>query len=247
MKVRIDDVIAYEVKKDIAERYFGFRKLIEEDKHDLESKIRQYSFILEKRITFDLIRIYILLKDEELIDSFLELTGLDKDLFFDPYFLSSNTIRQRVFEGIKIRGLLRSGKFKNLLLDCYQRLEFHAAQYMEKIEELKEINETIAEDIEVFYRQNDLGSILGFIRSIGSHGTSGTMEGGMEIGMAQSLEKKMLIPPPLPIEHYLPVLRPLPPHDAMKKELKKLIDRAYKLHDDASLDYLTSEKPAVKH
>ena len=65
LKQTIDEVLSTEIKRDIAERYFSFRKLIEEDEMDLEEKIRQYSIILEKRISFDLIRIYILLKKEK--------------------------------------------------------------------------------------------------------------------------------------------------------------------------------------
>ena len=151
MVVRIDEVLAYEIKKDIADRYFGFRKFIEEDKLDLESKIRQYSFILEKRISFDLVRLYILLKDEELILSFLDLTPFDENFFYDPYLMESQTIRQRVFEGIKIRGLFKSGRFENLFFDCYERLEDNTARYRSNFEELQEINETIAEEIKIFY------------------------------------------------------------------------------------------------
>lgn len=244
MKPRMDEVIAYEVKKDIAERYFGFRKLIETDKQDIETKIKHQSFVLEKRISFDLIRMYILLKDQDIIDSFLDIVSLDKELFYDPFFKDSSTIRQRVFEGVEVRGFTKSGKFKHLVLDCYERLETHISQYREKFAELQEANETIAEEIKVFYQQNDLGSILGFLRSLGSTGTSGALEGGMEMGLAQSLEKKMAVPPPLPIEHFLPVIEPLPSMKSISKELKKLINRAYHSHDKQSLEFLISEKPS---
>ena len=241
MKVRIDDVLAYEIKKDIADRYFGFRKLIEEDKLDLESKIRQYSFILEKRISFDLVRLYILLKDEKLILSFLDLTPFDENFFYDPYLMESQTIRRRVFEGIKTRGIFQSGRFANLFFDCYERLEDHTARYRSNFEELEELNETIAEEIKLFYKKNDLGSILGFLRSLGSKKATG-MEGGTEIGVAQSLEKKMTIQDPLPIEHYLPIIGPMPPLKTISKKMKKLIDQAYNLHDQESLEFFTSKK-----
>ncbi|MEW6291258.1 MAG: hypothetical protein AB1545_15555 [Thermodesulfobacteriota bacterium] len=245
MPPRVDEVIAYEIKRDIADRYFGFRKLIEKDKLDLENEIRIHSFILEKRISFDLIRLYIILKDEELIDSFLSLTGIDKKQFYDPYFTESATIQDRVFEGIRVRGLTRSGRFHHLAMDCYERLAVHSEQYRLKFAELQEANANIAEEIKVFYEQNDLGSILGFLRSLGGSHRMGDMEGGMEIGMAQSLEKKMAIAPLLPIENYLPVIKPLPPPAGIARDLKKLLDRAYKLHDEETLDFLTSKKRAA--
>ncbi len=241
MKPAIDDVIAYEVKKDIADRYFGFRKLIEQDKLDLENEIRMHSFILEKRISFELIRMYIILKNEQLIDSFLALTGLDKKQFYDVYFIQSETIRKRVFEGIRVHGLTKSRRFHNLAFDCYERLEVHTEQYRQKFAELAKTNENITAEIQVFYEQNDLGSIMGFLRSLGSQHKLGDMEGGMEIGMAQSLEKKMAIAPLRPIESYLPVIDPLPALSHIGGDLKKLVDRAYRLHDAETLKFLTSK------
>lgn len=232
MKQNLTDHLSLEIKKEIAGRYFGFRKLIEDDKLDLAQKIKQYSFILEKRISFDLIRIYILLKDEELIHAFFDLTGLEEKLFYDPYFVESPTIRDRVFEGVHLRGLTKAGRFKNLILDCYDRLTNHVQSYREKHEELTELHDTITEEIKLFYEQNDLGSIMGFLRSLGDSSVIGGMEGGMEVGIANSLDKKMRIEPDLPIEHYLPIIPPLVPLNAIRKKLKKMINQAYKLHDE---------------
>lgn len=226
----LQDVLAYEIKKEIADRYFGFRKLIEDDKLDFAERTKQYSFILEKRISFDLIRIYILLKDEGLIQRFLSLTGLPADLFYDPYLTQSPTIRDRVFTGIRVHGLTRRGRFKNLIFDCYERLETHLAEYRAKFDELKKYREDINEEIDAFYRKNDLGTIMGFLGTLGDHGRTGTMEGGLETGMAQQLEARMRIAPQLPPEHYLPVMPPLPLITTVKEDLKNLSHLAYKTH-----------------
>ena len=234
----IHDVLAYEIKKEIADRYFGFRKLIEEDKLDFIDKTRQYSFILEKRISFDLIRTYILLSTDAYIQRFLNLAGLPESLFYDPYLTQSTNIRNRVFEGVRIHGLTVAGRFKNIAFDCYDRLEIHMAQYREKIEELSRYREEINEEIESFYRNNDLGSIMGFLRTMGDHGKSGSMEGGMEIGMAQSLERKMRIDPQLPVENYLPVLPPLPSRESIRVEFKGLLDEAFARHGRELMEQL---------
>ena len=237
----IHEVLAYEIKKEIADRYFGFRKLIEDDKLGFFEKTQQYSFILEKRISFDLIRIYIVLKDEELIHRFLALTGLPPDLFYDPYLTQSSTIRQRVFSGVRIHGLTHAGRFKNLVFDCYERLEVHVAEYRTRFDELKKYRDEINAEIETFYRKNDLGSIMGFLKSLGDPNKSGSMEGGMEMGMAQSLEAKMRIAPQLPLEHYLPAIHSLPPMASIKEELKAIIHAAYEDHG-AELIHLLSQK-----
>ena len=111
MKPNVEDILAVELKREIAERYFGFRKMIEEDTLDLTEKIKYQLSILEKRISYELVRIYILLKDEKLIHDFMELTGWEEKLYYDPYITESPTIRKKVFKGIKIRGLTRAGPF----------------------------------------------------------------------------------------------------------------------------------------
>ncbi|OGQ87364.1 MAG: hypothetical protein A2512_08425 [Deltaproteobacteria bacterium RIFOXYD12_FULL_56_24] len=238
----IHDVLAYEIKKEIADRYFGFRKLIEDDKLDFVEKTRQYSFILEKRISFDLIRIYIVLKDEPLIHRFLALTGLPADLFYDPYLSQSGTIRQRVFSGVRIHGLTHAGRFKNLVFDCYERLEVHVTEYRSRFAELKRYREEINEEIEIFYRKNDLGSIMGFLRTLGDPNKTGSMEGGMEMGLGQSMEAKMRIEPQLPPEHYLPVIQSLPPLASIKGELKSIIRAAYEEHGTELIHLLSRQQ-----
>lgn len=236
MTPNIQDVLTYEIKKEIADRYFGFRKLIEEDKLDLVEKIRQYSFILEKRISFDLIRIYILLKDEALIHSFLCLVNIEERLFYDTFLTQSRQIQERVFEGVRVRGLTRFNCFRNLMEDCYERLVFHTDRYRQKFDELIEHQATIDAEIKLFYRQNDFGSIMGFLQSLSDTGQSGGLEGGMEVGLLQELEKKMTIETPPPIEHFLPIIPPLPPYKDIAKEMRQLQDQAYSLHDEMFLD-----------
>ncbi len=223
----LDEILSSEIKQDIAGRYFGFRKLIEEDKLDLAEKIKQHSFILEKRISFDLIRIYILLRDEALIQAFLELAGLNEKLFYDPYLTESPSIIKRVFECQRFRGLTRRSRFRNYILDCYANLVHHVELYDRKIKELEEARGSIAAEIELFYRENDISAILGFLRSLGNTETSGSMAGGMEPGLAEGLDKKLRIEPPLPIEQLLPVVPPLTPLPKISRRVKQLINRAY--------------------
>ncbi len=241
MKPDLDNYLNFEIKKEMADRYFGFRKLIEEDKIDYAEKIRQYSFILEKRISFDLIRIYILLKDEALIHRFLKLANIEQELFYDPYLTESVTIRERVFRGIRLRGFTRRRRFKFLLFDCYERLEGHVQHYREKFEELMTIQETISQEVALFYRKNDLGTMMGFLRSLSAPSVASGMAGGMEIGLGQDLDRKMLIEPPLPIEHFLPVLQSLTPLPTIRRELKKLYKTAYTLQDQDFLAQFTRQ------
>jgi hypothetical protein len=238
MQPKIEDVLSFEIKKEIADRYFGFRKLIEEDKIDLNERIRQHSLILEKRICFELVRIYILLADEELIDAFITMTGWDEKFYYDPYLPESLTIRKRVFQGVKKRGLTRGGRFKNLLFDCYERLEIHVNQYRENLQELIESRELINEEINLFYRKHDIGNIMGFLRNLDANTGGESLGGGIAAGLDASYEEKMRVKPLQPIEQQLPVIPPLAALANIRKDMKKLVEKAYMLHGEHFLETL---------
>lgn len=223
----LDEIMASEIKRDIAQRYFGFRKLIEEDELALQDKIKHYSYILEKRISFDLIRIYVLLKDRQIILAFLDLIGLHRQLFYDPYLAESKTITRRVLSCQRFRGLFRFSRFKYFIFDTYQNLVFHIDLYQQKIEELEDDHEMITEEIKQFYRDNDLSVIMHFLKTMGDPQLTGSMRGGLEVGIAEGLDKKLSIEPPQPIEQTLTILPPLKPLSEIKSPFKKLIKRAY--------------------
>ncbi len=242
----IDETLSTEVMQDIAGRYFGFRKLIEDDKMDLDQKIKQYSFILEKRISFDLIRIYIMLRDEELIRSFLDLANLDQRLFYDPYLVESPTIRKRVLEFQRFSGFTKAGRFKNYFFDCYENLVFHVELYRKRFLELVEEQSMITEEVKLFYAQNDINAILGFLNRI-SKAENGGMQGGMETGIAAGLDKKLQIETPMPIDQHLPIIPPLMHLAKIKGKLKKLIKRAYKGQTHEFLEMFSKKSTTSDH
>ena len=229
MKPNLEDILAVELKREIAERYFGFRKMIEEDSLDLTEKMKYQISILEKRISYELIRIYILLMDEKLIQHFMELTGWEEKLFYEPYITESPTIRKKVFKGIKIRGLTNAGRFKNLVFDAYERLVEHVEYYREHMEEIEMSRETIEEEIKLFYRKNDIGNIMGFLRAIDGGGSEDSMGINPNAGSFDTFENKMRLEKPPPLDPELITIPPLVPLPNISKELKKLVDKAYKL------------------
>lgn len=230
MKTNFEDILAVELKREIAERYFGFRKMIEEDTLELTEKIAYQISILEKRISYELIRIYILLREEELIQQFMELTGWEEKLFYDPYITESPTIRKKVFRGIKTTGLTNAGRFKNLLFNAYKRLVAHVEHYRENLEEIETSRETISEEIKLFYRKNDIGNIMGFLRAMDGAGSKDTMGIAPEVGSVDTFEDKMRLGSPPPINPELITIPPLPPLPNIGRDLKKIVDKAYKLH-----------------
>ncbi len=220
--------LAFEVKKDIAERYFGFRKIIEEDSNDYQKEIINSTMILETKIGFDLLRIYALLQEDALIKQFYALTTLGNVLFFDSYISSSSKIRKRLFQDQEVRGFFRKSRFTNMFFDTYNSLRNHVEEYRDRIAMLAEDREVIEEEIKLFYQKNDISGIMLFLRNLdGTDGTSGTMAGSIEGGGTITMEEKMRLHAPQPVEKFLPVLGQIPDEASIAQELKSLVNRAY--------------------
>jgi len=224
----ITKILSFEVKKEIAERYFGFRKRIEDDTGLYQQRLTASSLELESSIGFDLIRIYILLHDEQLIHRFIRLIGLPQEFFYDPYFVQSASIRRRVFSGMKPRGWSRRSRFRNMFYDIYESLAGHIESYRKTLSELTEEQETIREQINLFYRKNDIDSIMSFIRRIDNPDPSELMATAT-IDAQHGLDEKMRLHPPLPACDLLPTITPLPPLGAVRPQLKQLVNEAYKI------------------
>ncbi len=230
METDVTKVLTYEIKKELADRYFGFRKIIEEDKEDLQQKVHYYTRSIVQKICFDLVRLYMLLKDRELIRAFLDLAGMEEEIFYDPYFSESMTLRAKVFQGLKSRGLTRGARFKNLVFDSYEELVRHVGEYREIFGELLEFQEMINEEIKIFYQKHDISNIMGFLRSLDTAGQISGLDTGIERGFDASMQKKMKVGPPEPIEQDLPVMPPLVPLPHIRSKLKKIVEKALKLH-----------------
>jgi len=231
--------LAFEVKKDIAERYFGFRKIIEEDSDDYQKEVIASALELETKIGFDLLRIYTLLQEDALIQHFYTITDLGEVLFFDSYISQSPTIRKRLFEGLEVRGFFRKSRFSNMFFDVYDTLRSHVDSYRARIATLAEDHDVIEEEIKIFYQKNDISGIMLFLRSLdGDSSTSGTMSGSLDNGGTISMEQKMRLQAPEPVEKFLPILEAIPDPSAIKTELKELIDNAYSKQPDLDLKEL---------
>ncbi|MFV0438111.1 MAG: hypothetical protein ACK5PS_12080 [Desulfopila sp.] len=236
----ITDILAYEVKKEMADRYFGFRKQIESDTAAYLERLALSSLKLENEIGFTLIRLYILLHSAELIARFIRLTGLPEYLYYDPYLLESPTIKKRVFTGASCRGLTRQGRFVNMVLDTYARLEQQVTEYRATQSELTEEQETIRAEINLFYRRNDIDTILRFIRRLDNPG-DGTLHAiPPEQGVSPfSLAEQMQLQPPRPACELLPVLPAIPDRQQIGAELKELARIAFRQGIDLDLPALT--------
>ncbi len=226
----ITDFLNFEIKREMAERYFSFRKLIEEDTKALQKSIATL-MLLEQKVAIDLTRIYILLHDQDLIWDFLYLSGLERDFFLDMYVRESPTIKAKLFHDVTVWGLTWSGRFTRMLLTCYDDLVAHVAEFRENYALLADKHGMLVEEIDLFYKKNDISSIMGFLRGMESNSTvGGKLEGAITSGFNESMEEKMRIKRPQPLEKSITLMPPLVPAEQIKKELKKLAAAALVFH-----------------
>lgn len=234
----MDEMLSLEVKKEIAERYFGFRKMIEDDSRAFNEHIALAYRQLENEVGFDLVRLYILLQREALIHDFYRITGFRDPVFLDPYLLHSPSIRRRLFKGQAVHGFSRHGRFTRLFFAIYLRLQQGVADYSATMNRLLGEGKAIVEEIEVFHRKNDLGSMMDFLRRLDGTGNDGSLHGELSPLRDQALEEKMRIQAPDTADTLLPAFPPLPPLKHCKGRLHDLLDQAYsEQHQPEVRDY----------
>ncbi len=230
----ISKVLTYQIKREIAERYFGFRKLIEDDKAALLQRITDHARILERIRDQDLARICLLLKDDYLITSFLNLAGLSQKILTLSSRQDDNALRSLLQDEFEVWGFSLASRFRKLVYKCYEGLYHRGEKYRQGYAGLMEERELINEEIHLFSQRHDLGEIMGFLRSLEAVDTPGnSIAGSIEHGVFEDLDRKMRIDPLPSLEKYLPFLPSLSPPEMIHKMLNRLADQALKLHGHA--------------
>ncbi len=236
MEQDIGKALAYQIKREIAERYFGYRKIIEDDKLALEGMISDLRFLHEQKVGRDMARIYVLLRNPDLIDEFLRLTGWEDRPFFDPYTVESATITGQLLQDMELHGWLAHNKFLNLLLDSYERLCADTSEYREKLHAVLDEAQVIDEEIHQFKQKFVLEEIMSFLNTLDRRDELASVLGeDMPAGRQADLSSRLELIPVGDIEKLLPRVPDLPASDKIRSGLKGLADRVDKSHKEEVL------------
>lgn len=222
----IDKHLSIEVKQEIAKRFFGFRRTIEKDTAVYFKNIEKASVELEQTVGHDLVRIYHLLKQYDLISRFCQLTGLAETLFFDA-FINTEPRKHTIINSQKKRGFTRRGCLHNMFFDAYEHLYSDILNYQKTYDSLEDDHATICEQIDIFYRKNDIETIFQFLRSLdnGSMGETGFIQNH---NASKKLDDKLRLTPPAPVSELLPSIPPIPKAGQIRRKLRELITEASK-------------------
>lgn len=228
------NAFSYEVKLEIANRYFGFRTRIESEIQDYLTRIEKIDEKIVAKIRVDILRMQVLLHQDRLFKAFLSFAGL-------PEILTGNDcVRQvppdsvELFGDMKGEGFTRWRRYRDLAFRVYLSLEDHIAAYQEAFLDLSDEQEVICRQIDNFHRNNDLTGILSFLQTFDSEHAERLkfLHADSYHPPDKSLDQELRIAAPRPVDTLLPIIAAVPPLKQAQKPLTALLETAFAIHRD---------------
>ena len=230
------NAIVYEVKQEIADRYFGFRTRIENQSQIYLAKLTETGRAVEAEIRLDLCRMRFLLKEPRLFCLFLDMANLPRDYVLNLANQQATPKGLELFATMRGRGFTRWRRFYALAKSIYNSLAKNIVVYHETYLQLQEEHADICMEIEKFQHQNDLSDILCFLRNFDSPDSERMkfLHSNATLLSCQTLEQDLRITPPPPVTEVIKLLNPLPPIRQIKAQLTDLLREAFTHHDCSS-------------
>lgn len=235
----ISAALTYQVKKEIAENYFGSRKALEEEREELLHQGEKIEAEWSRKVLPALINIGHYLVGEAETRAFLKLIQRE-DLFPlvkqglpDPGPDPSPTECAVPF------ALTAKGKFKKLVFSLYQSAK-NQEDILEKTgRALQKKVDLFNEDLTQFNSGYNLSDILSFIHSLENRDDmKGVLGENRDPRAIPLLEEKMILRGIDQARGGKAFLRPLPSLKEIKNPLKLLLDLAFQSHCSEIKDQL---------
>jgi len=224
----IAQLFALEVKQELANRYFGFRKQIEDDINNYQARLGAAGKEYINLIAEDLQIIRSELGTEALFGDFLDLLNYPKVIvarIIKDY--GGQRRDQPPPPAFSLMGLTKRQRQRHRFFRIYKEFRQHTLQQHELFATLQDEYNEICDQIHKFYRQNDINSILSFLRQIDSHPDQYINAPPEQtlVARQKSLEDDLRIVPPPPVESAVMALAPPPDLEQLKTKLVSLLNR----------------------
>ncbi|MCJ7832867.1 MAG: hypothetical protein MUQ20_00585 [Deltaproteobacteria bacterium] len=223
--------LAYQVKKEIAENYFGTRKILEEERDVLIRQGEQLKKTWDREVLPVLTNIFQLFVREEEGRAFLDLIKRG-DLLI--------SIRQSLRgEGINLSRLSCSlpfaltvkGKYKNLIINLYRKAKAKEDELGTEFNALGKKVRLFNEDVEKFNSCYHLSDILSLINSFENKSDlKGVLGENTDPRAIPMLEEKLILKPLDLSGEGAAVIQTLPPLKEILGPLKQLILQTFDHH-----------------
>jgi hypothetical protein len=234
MSPRTDDIyaaLAYQVKKEIAENYFGSRKALEEEREDLLRQREELAELWARKVLSYLKRICRTLVGEAEGRAFLSL-------------IKREDLLPRVREDLKSPredpfpaecevpfALTARGKLKKLIYSLYQLAKNNGDDLWNTFRSHQKKVALFNEDLTKFISSYNLSDILSLIHSFENRddlkGVLGENSNPLAIPL---LEEKLILRPIDPVPGEEALIQPLPALKEILVPLKLLLDLAFQSH-----------------
>ncbi|MFN4197172.1 MAG: hypothetical protein ACK4FM_04130 [Caldimicrobium sp.] len=233
------EALSTEIKREIAESYFQEKISLEQAWKDFEEKYKELNK-REEELILNSCRIMLMLKEEELINEFQEITKFSLKNCYFPEIIESTNIRKRLFEKIKNLpfGFTSKTRFVKLFLQIYEDLCKAYNKYVKLFQNLEEEYRILLEKTQRFYKRYDLTSILSFFGKLEESTPSDVAITEEKGKVYEELQDKLKIPiPSSPSAIYEKYSEPVV-LNKIKYSLIKLGKRAYQLHQEYSKELI---------
>jgi hypothetical protein len=223
--------LAYQIKKEIAENYFGTRKGLEEERQDLLLQGKELQKSWDQEVLPLLNRIDQLLLGDQSGRAFWNLIGRG-DLFTGRKSVQEGTgTKPKVISCSPPFAMTVRGKYKKLIVTFYRMAIERGAPLFQKHHSLQKRVDLFNEELIRFQSSCNLLEVLSFIKSLENlDDLKGVLGNNSDPRTIPALEEKLLIKPLDLAGEGGEVLRTLPPLMEIQRPLEGLIDQTFQIH-----------------
>ncbi|MGA7563021.1 MAG: hypothetical protein WBW55_07465 [Desulfobaccales bacterium] len=219
---RVLESLRVQIKKEIVDNYFADRVNLEEDLDLLRQETGSY------RKEFELLgrrfmALFQAVDSETGCGQFLEVLNLKGWPFYETYCALPERERQELLKDQRRRGFTASRRFRNLILDLYERLYRDSESLREHYEKILNRLKLINEDIDKFNLSYDFGLLAAQIEAMEGRGE--VISGGLLSPEREELSTRMRFKRRQLTEAELPPPPRLPPPAEIKDRLLEMISR----------------------
>jgi hypothetical protein len=227
----ISAALAYQVKKEIAENFFGTRKALEEEREDLITQMGRLQKNWKGEVLPFLKRMVYFLVDRETGIQFVRL--IQQEAWLGSLITSTEDqeAQPMAAHGTPALAFTAKGKYANLILSLYRNAEAKARSLIPAYSLLLKKADRFNEELAGFQARFNLADILSFIKSIeNQNDLKGVLGDNSDLRTLPALEKAMVIKPLRFGKEEENLIQPLPLLTEIQKPLSNLISQAFQRH-----------------
>jgi hypothetical protein len=216
------NILKMHIKKEIIDNYFAERTYLEEDLELLAQKEKEAEIALNRALPV-FAAFYQLLKTDAAIAAVVRLWGVPERPLYQDCRQVSPAEKQAVLNTFKPRGWTSKGRLKNQIYDLYDHLQKIAQELRKTQLKVSAHCELYNEDVERFNLNYDFNLISSQIEAI--EGDEIPLESGLSAIDREALGARMLLRKKTLTSCALVTTPVLPPLEAIKKNLGRIIDQ----------------------